>query len=96
MEQAIVNNVMKALRHGVRPGLVVHQQRLPPRALGGDQLIDLFIFNRDLNCLVAVELTRGKFKTAYLVQLSGDLSVLDEFERNRTRSRLWESRSAGT
>ena len=43
--------------------------------------MDLVFFNRDLNCLVAVELKRGKFKSAYLGQLSGYLSVLDEFER---------------
>jgi hypothetical protein len=50
-------------------------------AFGEDQFIDLLFFNRDLNRLVAVELKRGKFKTGYLGQLSGYLSVLDEFER---------------
>ena len=42
-----------------------------------DQYVDLLFFNRDLNCLVAVELKRGPFKTAYLGQLSGYLRVLD-------------------
>ena len=37
-------------------------------------------FNRELNCLVAVELKRGKFKTSYLGQLQGYLSVLDGYE----------------
>lgn len=43
--------------------------------------IDLLFFNRALNCLVAVELKTGKFKTSYLGQLQGYLSVLDGFER---------------
>ena len=34
-----------------------------------------------MNCLVAVELKTGKFKTSYLGQLQGYLSVLDGFER---------------
>ena len=50
-------------------------------AFGEDQWIDLLFFNRDLNCLMAVELIRGPFKTAYLGQLGGYLSVLGEFEK---------------
>ncbi len=50
-------------------------------AFGEDQYIDLLFFNRGLNCLVAVELKTGKFKTSYLGQLQGYLSVLDGFER---------------
>jgi predicted nuclease of restriction endonuclease-like (RecB) superfamily len=41
--------------------------------------IDLLFFSRDLNCLVAIELKSGKFKPAYLGQLSFYLSALDEF-----------------
>lgn len=50
-------------------------------AFGVDQYVDLLFFSRDLNCLVAVELKRGPFKTAYLGQLSGYLRVLDDYER---------------
>ncbi len=50
-------------------------------AFGEDQFVDLLFFNRDLNCLVAVELKGGPFKTSYLGQLSGYLRVLDDFER---------------
>ena len=50
-------------------------------AFGEDQYIDLLFFNRDLNCLVAVELKCGPFKTAYLGQLLGYLAVLDKFEK---------------
>lgn len=45
------------------------------------KLIDLLFFNRELNCLVAVELKRGKFKPAYLGQMQGYLSILDGFEK---------------
>ncbi len=49
-------------------------------AFGEDQYIALLFFNRELNCLVAVEIKRGKFKTSYLGQLQGYLSILDGFE----------------
>lgn len=41
--------------------------------------IDLLFFNRELRCLVAVELKRGEFKPMYLGQLNFYLSALDEF-----------------
>lgn len=50
-------------------------------AFGEEQYIDLLFFNHDLNCLVAVELKCGPFKTAYLGQISGYLAVLDKFEK---------------
>ena len=43
--------------------------------------VDLLFFNRELNALVAVELKRGPFKTAYLGQLNGYLTVLDDYVR---------------
>jgi hypothetical protein len=43
--------------------------------------IDLLFFNRELRCLVAVELKRGEFKPSYLGQLNFYLSVLDEHVR---------------
>ena len=43
--------------------------------------IDLLFFNRELNALVAVELKRGPFKTAYLGQLNGYLTILNDFVR---------------
>ena len=43
--------------------------------------IDVLFFNRELRCLVAVELKRGDFKPAYLGQLNFYLSALDEFVR---------------
>ncbi|MDR0767399.1 MAG: PDDEXK nuclease domain-containing protein [Methanosarcinales archaeon] len=41
--------------------------------------IDLLFFNRELRCLVAVELKRGEFKPSHLGQLNFYLSALDEY-----------------
>lgn len=43
--------------------------------------IDLLFYNRELGALVAVELKRGPFKTAYLGQLNAYLTVLDDYVR---------------
>jgi predicted nuclease of restriction endonuclease-like (RecB) superfamily len=48
---------------------------------GEDFYVDLVFFNRDLHCLVAVELKRGKFKPEYLGQLNFYLSALDKFAK---------------
>ncbi len=80
VENAIINNVKNfILTFGRDFAFVRNQYHLD--AFGEDQYIDLLFFNRDLNCLVAVELKTGKFKTSYLGQLQGYLSVLDGFER---------------
>lgn len=80
VEQAIVHNVKNfIMTFGRGFSFIGNSYHL--EAFGEDQYIDLLFFNRDLNCLVAVELKRGKFKSAYLGQLSGYLSVLDESER---------------
>lgn len=80
VENAIIHNVKNfILTFGKDFAFVRNQYHLD--AFGEDQYIDLLFFNRELNCLVAVELKRGKFKTAYLGQLQGYLSVLDGFER---------------
>lgn len=39
---------------------------------------DLLFFNRELNCLVVVELKTGDFKTGYLAQLMTYLRILDD------------------
>ncbi len=80
IENAIIHNVKNfILTFGKDFAFVRNQYHLD--AFGEDQYIDLLFFNRGLNCLVAVELKRGKFKTSYLGQLQGYLSVLDGFER---------------
>ena len=80
VENAIIHNVKNfILTFGKDFAFIRNQYHLD--AFGEDQYIDLLFFNRALNCLVAVELKRGKFKTSYLGQLQGYLSVLDGFER---------------
>ena len=39
----------------------------------------MLFFNRELHCLVAVELKRGEFKPSHLGQLNFYLSALDEY-----------------
>ncbi len=80
VENAIVHNVKNFILTFGRDFTFVRNQ-FHLEAFGEDQYIDLLFFSRELNCLVAVELKTGKFKTAYLGQLSGYLSVLDVFER---------------
>ncbi|MDR1688552.1 MAG: DUF1016 domain-containing protein [Clostridiales bacterium] len=46
-----------------------------------EYFIDLLFFNRELHCLVAVELKRGEFKPSQLGQLFFYLSALDEYVR---------------
>lgn len=80
VENVIVHNIKNfILTFGKDFTFVRNQYHLD--AFGEDQFIDILFFNRALNCLVAVELKKGKFKTSYLGQLSGYLSILDEFEK---------------
>lgn len=80
IENSIVHNIKNfILTFGKDFAFIRNQYHLD--AFGEDQYIDLLFFNRQLNCLVAVELKKGKFKTSYLGQLQGYLSVLDGFER---------------
>lgn len=80
VENAIVHNVKNfIMTFGKDFTFIRNQYHLD--AFGEDQYIDLLFFNRELNCLVAVELKTGKFKTSYLGQLQGYLSILDGFEK---------------
>ncbi len=80
LENAIIHNIKNfILTFGKDFALVRNQYHLD--AFGEDQYIDLLFFNRELNCLVAVELKTGKFKPSYLGQLQSYLSILDGFER---------------
>ena len=44
---------------------------------GIEHFPDLLFFNRELNALVVIELKTGEFKTSYLGQLMGYLSILE-------------------
>ena len=80
IENGIVHNIKKfILTFGKDFAFIGNQYHL--EVFGEDQYVDLLFFNRELNCLVAVELKTGEFKTSYLGQLSGYLSILDKYER---------------
>ena len=80
LENQIVHNIKKfILTFGDGFAFIGNQYHL--EAFGEDQYVDLLFFNRELNCLVAIELKTGKFKTAYLGQLSGYLTILDKEEK---------------
>ena len=80
LAKAIVNNVKNfILKFGKDFAFIRNQYHLD--AFGEDQYVDLLFFNRALNCLVAVELKTGEFKTSYLGQLQGYLSIIDGFEK---------------
>lgn len=65
VENAIIHNVKNfILTFGKDFAFIRNQYHLS--AFGENQYIDLLFFNRGLNCLVAVELKTGKFKTSYL------------------------------
>lgn len=80
IETEIVRNIRDfIIRFGTDFIFMGNQYRL--EIAGEEMFIDLLFFNRALNCLVAVELKTGKFRTSYLGELQGYLSVLDGFER---------------
>ena len=77
MEQTIVQNVKNfIMMFGKDFTFVGNQYHL--EKFGKDHFVDLLFYNRELTCLVAVELKMGEFKTSYLGQLMGYLTILDE------------------
>ncbi|MBR1804136.1 MAG: DUF1016 family protein [Muribaculaceae bacterium] len=78
LEQGIVHNIKKfILSFGHDFAFMGNQYRI--EAMGHEHFIDLLFYNRELNCLVAIELKTGTFKTSYLGQLNGYLNLLDDF-----------------
>ena len=77
IEQAIVQNVKNfIMMFGKDFTFVGNQYHL--EKFGKDHFIDLFFYNRELTCLVAVELKLGEFKPIYLGQLQTYLQLLDD------------------
>lgn len=80
IEQEIVHNIKNFImtfgRGFTFTGSQVHFDKL-----GHDHWIDLLFYNRDLRRLVAFELKKGPFKTAYLAQLSSYLRILNDDDR---------------
>ena len=77
VENAIIHNVKNfIMAFGKDFAFVGDQYHL--EAFNEEFFSDLLFFNRELNCLVAVELKRGDFKPAYLGQLSAYLRIIDD------------------
>lgn len=80
LEQQIVHNIKNfIMKFGHDFAFLGSQYEV--EALGRKHHIDLLFYNRELACLVAVELKSGDFKNAYLGQLNGYLAILDDFVR---------------
>ncbi len=77
VEQAIMQNIKKFIMTfgrdfayiGNQYHLEIFSQELFP---------DLLFFNRELNCMVVVELKKGAFKSGYIGQLQTYMKVLDD------------------
>lgn len=77
VEKEIVNKVKNFIMTMGRDFAFVGNQQLL-EVYGVEHFPDLLFFNRELNALVVIELKTGDFKTSYLGQLMGYLTILDE------------------
>lgn len=76
VEQEIIHNVKNfIMMFGNDFAFVGNQYHL--EKFGENEYVDLLFYNRELACLVAVELKKGKFKPSYLGQLQSYLKILD-------------------
>ena len=77
IEQAIVCNIKKfIMTFGRDFAYIGNQYHL--EIFGEELFPDLLFFNRELNCMVVVELKKGAFKSAYIGQLQTYMKVLDD------------------
>lgn len=77
VEKEIIHNIKNfIMTFGRDFAFVGNQYHL--EAFTEDFFSDLLFFNRELNCLVVVELKTGKFKPSYLGQLMAYLRILDD------------------
>ena len=77
VEKEIIHNIkMFIMTFGRDFAFVGNQYHL--EAFSEDFFPDLLFFNRELNCLVVVELKTGDFKPGYLAQLMTYLRILDD------------------
>lgn len=77
VEKEIVNKVKNFIMTMGRDFAFMGNQQLL-EVYGVEHFPDLLFFNRELNALVVIELKTGDFKTTYLGQLMGYLTILDE------------------
>ena len=77
VEREIIHNIKKfIMTFGRDFAFVGNQYHL--EAFSENFFPDLLFFNRELNCLVVVELKTGNFKPGYLAQLMTYLRILDD------------------
>lgn len=80
LESAIVSNIRKFIMSlGKDFSFIGNQYRLIVEEQ--EYFIDLLFFNRQLQCMVALELKRGDFKPEYLGKMNFYLSALDDLVR---------------
>ena len=77
VEREIVNKVKNFIMTIGRDFAFIGNQQLL-EVYGVEHFPDLLFFNRELNAMVVIELKMGEFKTSYLGQLMGYLTILDE------------------
>ena len=77
VEKEIVNKVKNFIMTLGRDFTFMGNQQLL-EVYGVEHFPDLLFFNRELNAMVVIELKMGDFKTSYLGQLMGYLTILDE------------------
>ena len=77
VEKEIVNKVKNFIMTLGRDFTFMGNQQLL-EVYGVEHFPDLLFFNRELNAMVVIELKTGDFKTSYLGQLMGYLTILDE------------------
>jgi predicted nuclease of restriction endonuclease-like (RecB) superfamily len=80
IEQSIVHNIKNFIMTFGK-GFTFNGSQVHYDKFGHDHWIDLLFYNRDLRRLVVFELKKGKFKTAYLGQLSSYLRILNDDDR---------------
>lgn len=80
LENGIVTNIKNFIMSlGKDFSFIGNQHRLIVEEQ--EYFIDLLFFNRQLQCLVAIELKRGEFKPEYLGKMNFYLSALDDLVR---------------
>ncbi|WP_278679357.1 PDDEXK nuclease domain-containing protein [Leyella stercorea] len=77
VEHRIVQNIKNFIMTFGRDFAFIGNQYLL-EVYGVEHFPDLLFFNRELNCMVCVELKTGTFKSAYLGQLMAYLTILDD------------------
>ena len=77
VENEIVNKVKNFIMTIGRDFTFMGNEQLL-EVYGVEHFPDLLFFNRELNAMVVIELKTGEFKTSYLGQLMGYLTILDE------------------